>query len=199
MDPGLSEEGILIKRCRAGNMVAYSQLIQKYQDRLFNAVFRMVGNRDDALELTQETFYRAMKGLKKFRGSSGFYTWLFRIGMNLCISHHRRQQRVHMTSMHAGSDEFGHQADLLTAMARNKKQETPLQQIQLKESYHRVLDALDELEAPARAVVILRDIEQLSYSQIARILEVPVGTVKSRISRARMILREKLIDNHEPD
>ncbi len=188
---GGSEDDVIIKRCRTGNMVAFEQLVLKYQDRLFNAVFRMVGDYDDAMELTQETFYRAMKGLKKFRGNAGFYTWLFRIGMNLCINHHRRHQRVRIISL-AGDDQLGHQADALTVMAK-ANDSSPVYQAQVRESHGRVLAALEELEASARVVGVLRDIEELDYAQIANILQVPTGTVKSRLSRARAALRRQLL------
>jgi RNA polymerase sigma-70 factor (ECF subfamily) len=188
---GGSEDDVLIKRCRTGNMAAFEQLVLKYQDRLFNAVFRMVGDYDDAMELTQEAFYRAMKGLKKFRGNAGFYTWLFRIGMNLCINHHRRQQRIQIRSL-SGDDQLGHQADALTVMAK-ANDSSPVYQAQVRENHGRVLAALEELEASARAVVVLRDIEELDYAQIADILQVPTGTVKSRLSRARAALRRQLL------
>jgi len=172
-------------------MVAFGQLIEQYQDRLFNAVFRIVGNRDDALELTQEAFYRALKGLPKFRGNAGFFTWLYRIGMNLCINFHRRRQRVQITSISGGEDRLGRQADTLAQMAEAEDY-SPVQQLQIKESHNRALTALRQLEPAARAVVVLRDIEELNYAQIAEVLEVPVGTVKSRLARARAILREQL-------
>jgi len=191
-DSECTEDEALIARCRMGNMVAFGQLIERYQDRLFNAVSRMVGNHDDALEITQEAFYRAMKGLKNFRGSAGFFTWLYRIGMNLCINHHRRSRRVHITSLQSGHDGMGRQADHLAAMAQSGEY-SPDKQVQIKEGCARVLTAMETLDPDARAVVVLRDIEQLHYGQIAKILELPVGTVKSRLSRARRTLREQLL------
>jgi len=187
-----AEEDNLIKRCRNGNIGALEQLIEKYQDRLFNAILRMVGNYDDAQELTQEALFRAIKGLKKFRGNAGFYTWLFRIGINLCINHRRRRQRVHFASMHSETGDVGHQADGLAAVMTDHRSPSPVQQAQTNEEYNQILDALEELDPPGRAVVILRDIEDLNYGQIARILEVPIGTVKSRLCRARSQLRVKL-------
>jgi len=188
---GGNDEAVLIRRCRKGNMAAFGQLIEQYQDRLFNTVFRVVGNRDDALELTQEAFYRALKGLPKFRGNAGFFTWLYRIGMNLCINFHRRRQRVQITSLSGGEDGLGRQADTLAQMAEAGDY-SPVQQLQIKESHNRALTALRQLEPSARAVVVLRDIEELNYAQISEILEVPVGTVKSRLARARAVLREQL-------
>ena len=194
-----SEEAILISRCRSGNMTAMSQLIEKYQNRLFNAVFRMVGNHDDALELTQEAFYRAIKSIKKFRGEAHFYSWLYRIGMNLCINHHRRGKRVRITSLHSDSGATGSQADGLAAMMAGREDDSPVYQVQVKENYARALLALEKLDGQARAVVVLRDIENLNYSQIAGILQVPVGTVKSRLSRARMAIRELLLESKEKE
>ena len=191
---GPSEDDILISRCRKGNMTAFGQLVEKYQHRLFNTIYRMVNNYDDALELTQEAFYRAIKGLKKFRGNCGFYTWLFRIGINLSISHRSRQQKIKFTSVHSENERFGHQADGLMAVMESKDDNSPARAAQLNEAHDKIIAAIEQLEPDARAAVILRDVEQLDYSQIALVLEVPVGTVKSRLCRARMKLRERLLD-----
>jgi len=185
------EEELLVKRARSGNMAAFGQLIEKYQDRLFNAILRMVGNYDDSQELTQEAFFRALRGLNRFGGKSGFYTWLFRIGMNLSINHCQHRSRLQFTSLNAGG---GNQADGLLAVLADKNNPRPDRQAQMQEEHQRTLAALANLEAAARAVVVLRDIEGLDYGQIARILEVPVGTVKSRLSRAREELRKQLFE-----
>jgi RNA polymerase sigma-70 factor, ECF subfamily len=190
-----NEDDLLIARCRSGNMVAFGQLVEKYQDRLFNAVLRMVGNQDDALELTQEAFFRAIKGLKKFRGKAGFYTWLFRIGMNLSLNHRKRSQTVRFASIHSTSEVMGTQADGLLAAVGGRQENSPIRQAQVNEDYQRLLRAMEELEPHARAVVVLRDIEELSYEQIAKILEVPIGTVKSRLARARALLRRQLMES----
>ncbi len=189
----IDEEAILA-RCRKGNMVAYGQLIDLYQDRLFNAIYRMTGHYDDALELTQEAFFRALKNIGRFRGNAGFYTWLFRIGINLCLSHRRRAGKVHFASLdepHAQNN----QAQTLLDMMESSNNRGPERQAELKEEHARALEALDKLDEDHRAVVIMRDIEDLSYNQIARILEQPVGTIKSRLFRARMTLRNYL--NHK--
>ena len=192
--PGAWTDELLVERCREGEFAAFGPLIEKYQDRLFNALLRMVNNYDDAQDLTQEAFVRALQGLKKFRSGAGFYTWLFRIGMNLAINFHRRHQKVKFTSLEGSSSHLGQQAEgLLNLIESDVK--SPASQVQLKEEYIRVLQVLEELEAPARAVLVLRDIEEFDYAQIAQILEIPVGTVKSRLARARMSIREKL--NHQ--
>ncbi len=174
----------------------FAQLITRYQDRLFNMVLRMVGNYDDAQELTQEAFLRAFKGAKKFRGDSGFYTWLFRIGINLCINHHRRRSRVHFSSLQASKQDdwvANSQAESLVDILTDSEEKTPLEKIQNREDYNRVLLAIEKLEPNSRAVVILRDVEQLNYAEIAQVLDLPTGTVKSRLSRARNTLRKMLM------
>ena len=191
-DGRVPTDEVLVGRCRNGDLAAFGQLIERHQDRLFNAVLRMVNNYDDAQELTQEAFFRALRGIRKFRGKAGFYTWLFRIGINLSLNFCRRRGKIHFTSLHGPSDELGHQADALMGPA-DTTELSPLRQTQISEEHQRVLQALEELEPRARAVVVLRDIEELDYRDIATILDVPVGTVKSRLSRARMALREQLI------
>ena len=187
-----AQDETLVGRCRRGNMAAFGQLTVKYQHRLFNAILRIVGNHDDALELTQEAFVRALQGLKNFRGQAGFYTWLFRIGVNLSLNHRQRQKHVSFTSLQGQAEEFGGQADGLAALIEGADP-SPAHQAQMQEEHQRVLAAMEKLDDNARAVVVLRDIEGFSYAEIGEILETPVGTVKSRISRARMALREVLL------
>ena len=187
------DDSALLKRCRNGNMAAFAELIGKYQDRLFNAILRTVGNYDDAQELTQETFFRALRGLRKFRGQAGFYTWLFRIGINLSINHRQRRGKIQFRSLSGSNEGLGHQADGLANLA-DSQNPSPDHIAQVRQEHGRALEALDKLDPPARAIVVLRDIEELDYAGIAEILEVPVGTVKSRLSRARMDLRKQLID-----
>jgi len=172
-------------------MDAFGRLIEKYQDRLFNAVFRIVANRDDAMELTQEAFVRALKGLKKFKAQATFYTWLFRIGVNLAINHRRRHREI-LSSSFGGDSRFGQQADPLAAMIEADTP-SPLDEVQLQEEHQRVLEVLKTLQPNARALIVLRDIEGLHYNQIAEILDLPTGTVKSRLSRARRAIREELL------
>lgn len=191
--PADQTDELLISRCRSGDMTAFGALVEKYQHRLFNAVLRMVYNFNDAQELTQEAFVRALKGLKKFRGQAGFYTWLFRIGFNLCINYRRKQQPVSFSTFQSQREVGGRQADGLLEMA-DSRSPLPMRQVQISEEHRRVMDALGQLAPDARAVVVLRDIEELDYAEIAKILEVPSGTVKSRLFRARMALREQLSD-----
>ena len=180
----------LLRRCRRGDRAAWQELLVGYQDRVFAAILRMCGNRDDAEELCQETFVRAMESLPSFRQDSGFYTWLFRIGVNLTISRRRRGGRVRFVSLEPppGDDEARRRE--LT----DQRGPAPHDQVDRADTHQRVLEAIGELNDEFRAVVVLRDVEEMNYQQISQVLQVPVGTVKSRLFRARAILQKKLRD-----
>ena len=188
------EDAALVDQCRKGDMQAFGVLVAKYQDRLFNMVYRMCGRRADAEELAQEAFLKALENLPRFRGQSRFYTWLFRIAANLTISHRRRSGRIAFQSL-TQSDEFdGTQAEALTAAVARRRTPRPEDAAMSAETSEMVARALAELDDEFRLVVILRDIEDMDYAEIAEVLDVPVGTVKSRLHRARLVLKEKLAD-----
>ncbi len=188
------EDTSLVERVRKGDMQAYGLLVAKYQDRVFNLICRMCSRRADAEELAQETFLRALERIRQFRGQSGFYTWLFRIAANLTISHRRRAGRVKFQSMTASDQYDGTQAEALTAKMAERRRPGPQAEAISAENAIRVNAALQELDDEYRLVVILRDVEDMEYTKIAQVLNVPAGTVKSRLHRARCILREKLTD-----
>ena len=188
------EDAALVEQCRKGDMQAFGSLVAKYQDRIFNMVFRMCGRRADAEELAQETFLKALERIGQFRGQSQFYTWLFRIAANLTISHRRRSGRVRFQSL-GGPDDVDHsQADALTAAMARRRNPAPEAAAMAVETNRRVMAALEELDDEFRLVVVLCDMQEMDYAQIAQVLGVPVGTVKSRLHRARCILKEKLAD-----
>ena len=177
-------------------MQAFGLLVAKYQDRIFNLAFRMTGHRADAEELAQETFLKVLERIHQFRGESRFYTWLFRVAANLAISHRRRRARVRFQSLTVSdSDDLtGTQAEALTAAMADRRAPSPQTKVMSAEVERRVSEALETLDDEFRLVVILRDMEGMEYAKIAGVLDVPVGTVKSRLHRARVILREKLTD-----
>jgi RNA polymerase sigma-70 factor (ECF subfamily) len=189
----------LVARARAGDRSAYGQIVLLYQDRLYNALLRMVGETEEARELTQETFARGLENLEDFRGDSGPYTWLFRIGMNLAISQMRRSQRRRTFSLDASPGGNGRQGDrdgdgqaagLVDRIASTEAQ--PHQNLEKREQAQIVLDALGRLDPEYRAVLVMRDIEDMDYRQMADVLEMPLGTLKSRLFRARLALRDEL-------
>ena len=183
----------LILHCRQGDMRAFSLLVEKYQDRLFNATYRLCGNYQDACELTQEAFLRALRGLAGFRQEAKFYTWLFRIALNLTRSYHRRASRRPKTRSldeASGTLELASQAN---ALAGNDAPDPAERAIQAERNA-KVTAALGRLAQQYRAVIVLRDVEGMNYQEIAEIVGVPVGTVKSRVHRGRLALKEYLAD-----
>jgi len=194
----LFEDAALVERCRHGDMQAFGSLVAKYEERIFNMVFRMCGRRADAEELAQETFLKALERINQFRGQSQFYTWLFRIAANLTISHRRRGGRVRFQSL-SGPEEFEQdQGDNLTAAMAGKRNPAPEAAAMAAETNRRVMEALEELDDEFRLVVVLCDMEGMDYARIAQVLNLPIGTVKSRLHRARCELRDKLADLVRP-
>lgn len=188
------DDVVLVERSRKGDMQAFGTLVTKYQDRIYNLVLRMVGRASDAEELAQETFLRALERLSQFRGGSQFYTWLFRVAANLAISHRRRGGKVRFQSMTGPDDGDENQSAALTAGMAQRREARPDDAAQSAEVNRRVMRALEELDDEFRLVVFLRDMEDMDYAEIADVLELPVGTIKSRIHRARSMLKEKLAD-----
>jgi RNA polymerase sigma-70 factor, ECF subfamily len=189
----------MLHRARAGDRSAYGQIVLLYQDRLFNAVLRLVGNRDEALEVTQEAFTRGLSKIETFRGDASPYTWLFRIAMNLAISQLRKVQRTRTFSLDQPSGGKGGQSgryegDQATSLIDRVAQqaEAPSEEAERRERDQQVLSALGRLDADYRAVLVLRDIEGFDYQQMADILSLPLGTLKSRLFRARLALRDEL-------
>lgn len=187
------EDAPLVDRCRKGDLRAFEALVAKYQDRVYNMILRMCGRPADAEELAQETFLKALEKIGQFRGQSGFYTWLFRIAANLTISHRRRGGLIRFQSLMAGDDGDGETLDLAPrlAVANTPPPEAIMMTAELSS---RLMAALDGLDDEFRLAVVLRDVEEMDYSQIAEVLEVPIGTVKSRLHRGREMLKEKLSD-----
>ena len=185
-----------LAQLRRGDWSAMEQLVTRYQDRLYVTVLRMVNHPDDAADLVQETFVRAMQGVARFEGKSTLYTWLFRIAVNLAISHRRSNQlRASLSLSGAAEDEdasVNRQAAGLRRQLTQDTEDDPALSAERRIEYERLLAALAALDPESRAVIVLRDVEECAYDQVAAILEVPVGTIKSRLFRARIALRDAL-------
>jgi len=191
-------ETALLLRARGGDRSAYGQIIVLYQDRLFNALLRMVGETEEARELTQETFVRGLEKIESFRGEASPYTWLFRIGMNLAISNLRRSQRVRMFSLDGvgyRSNSASHPKDQASALIdriASASADSPANTAERNELHQLVIDALGRIDSEYRAVLVMRDIEGFDYQQMADVLSLPLGTLKSRLFRARLALKDEL-------
>lgn len=187
------DDRMLVRRYCDGDMKAMERLIVKYQDRLFNTILRMCGNRDDAVELTQDAFVKVLESIDKFEGRSSFYTWLFRIAVNLTLNYCKRRIRASAEPLEGGA--VGNRsiaASGLRTMLSDGGSPDPARLAMDREMRELVLASLERLDSDQRTIVILRDIEGMSYAEIAETLCIEIGTVKSRLSRARSLLREIL-------
>jgi RNA polymerase sigma-70 factor (ECF subfamily) len=169
----------------AGDSAAFGELVRRYQDRLYHTVYRLVDNAEDALDVVQEAFLNAYQSLDTFQGGAAFFTWLYRIAVNTAISL-KRKRRV-MVRIDGGR---GGEANLepLDPSALSRP-EHALEQV---EQEVRVWRALARLSPEHRAVLVMKDMEGHKYEVMAATLKVPIGTIRSRLHRARLELRELL-------
>jgi RNA polymerase sigma-70 factor (ECF subfamily) len=187
------DDSVLVQQSQRGDVIAMERLILKYQNRIFNIVLKMCGNPDDAAELTQETFVKVIESIEKFKGRSSFYTWLFRIAVNLTLNYCQRHARTATRSLDAEDPEHESTPDrVLRDILSDERAVDPATVAQSRELCDLAMDALLKLEEPQRAVIVLRDIEGMNYTEIADVLNIELGTVRSRLSRARSNLREIL-------
>jgi len=185
------DDAVLVEQCRQGDSEATERLILKYQNRIYNAILRICANPDDAAELTQDTFVKVIENIDRFRGRSSFYTWAFRIGVNLTLNYCQRKVRIGFRSLDAEDKEDNGQAkQVLKEFLADDSSPNPAVVAANKELSEIVVDALMKLREEQRVVVVLRDIEGMNYAQIAEVLDIELGTVRSRLSRARSNLRE---------
>ncbi|MBU6161269.1 MAG: sigma-70 family RNA polymerase sigma factor [Myxococcales bacterium] len=176
----------LIRSLQRRDEAAFARMVREYQDRVFALVFRMLGDRAEAEDVSQEVFVTVFKAIDSFRGDSQFSTWLFRIAANHCRNRLRYLSR---RNYHRGQslDEM-HEGEYPVQLSEQVPQpDRILEGAQLEKTIQDALNALDEDQ---RLIVVLRDLEHLSYGEIAQILDVAEGTVKSRLFRARLALRE---------
>ncbi len=187
------DDKVLVEQCRQGNSTAIERLIIKHQNRIYNVILKICGNSDDAAELTQDTFVKILQNIEKFEGRSSFYTWAFRIAVNITLNYCKRSAKHALRSIDAEVAEHpGHTKKALKALLNDDSIPDPSEIAANAELARIVADAVMKLDDAQRAVVVLRDIEGMNYKQIAETLKVNLGTVKSRLSRARIALREIL-------
>lgn len=185
---------LLIEQVRDGDRAALGQLLELHQNRLFSIALRMVSNRDDAAEVTQDAMLKIIQHIDTFRSEAQITTWMTRIVMNQAITRLRRRKlRDHASIDSARSNHTDHdQASTLRQVLEDHREPGPDQRVQESEMIDQLLIAIDRLDTDFRAVLVLRDIEEMDYQQIADTLEIKVGTVKSRLFRARLALRQEM-------
>jgi RNA polymerase sigma-70 factor, ECF subfamily len=183
----MCDEQNLISRCQNGDIQAYRGLVDRYEDRVYALACSILGDREAAKDAAQEAFVRAFKAIGTFEGHSSFYTWLYRITTNVCLNAAQKEQRrLDSVSL----DGLQEKHDISSErFFQTEGPENDMDRIDLRHQIDKVLTCLSP---DHRAVVVLKDIEDLSQEEIAEVLGVSVGTVKSRLSRARMVLRDLL-------
>ncbi len=188
------KEASLIEQSKAGDIDSFEQLIAAHQKKAFNIAYRILGNLEDANDVTQEALIKAYRGIRNFNGKSSFSTWLYTIVNNACIDFIRKNRKTNVTYLDREyeTEEGSYKLQVYG------NEETPEELFEKKEVQKLVHEAINKLSYEHRRIIVLRDIEQFSYQEISQILNCSEGTVKSRINRARsnlkMLIKEKLDD-----
>ena len=177
------EDADLVRLCQNGDMAAFGQLFHKYHERVYSTAYRMTGNQQDAEDLTQEIFLKAYQSINKFRFRSAFSSWLYRLAVNSCIDELRKRKKNDATP--------------LTEEMPEMDVNTPEDQAISREREGQIWGAINSLNERERAIVILRDVEGLSYNEIAEVLRCSLGRVKSRLHEARQKLKAALETQNE--
>ena len=176
-------EELLVQRAADGDPAAFDWLMRRYQDAVFNMLYRMTGNQDLAFDLVQDTFLKAYRSIDTFRHGARFYTWVYRIAVNSLRSHWRKQGRL-PTEQSLDEDP----GEYIAPSTSNN----PADLAEAGETDAIVQRSISTLPEHQRMVLVLRDVEALEYEQIAEMLQLNIGTVKSRLHRARIALKDKL-------
>lgn len=172
----------LVARCQRNEGRAFDELVARHQDRVFSAVSRFCGNVEDAADIVQRAFINAFRKIGDFKGDSAFSTWIYRIAFNQAISF-RRENRRPSVSIYSKDDE---------KVVEPAVEENPTEKMEGEETRKKVQQALDLLEEGDRQIILLKDLQGHSYDEIADIMQIPKGTVRSRLHRARLELKAKL-------
>jgi RNA polymerase sigma-70 factor, ECF subfamily len=198
MNRPAQDEEELIKRSQRGDVAAFNQLVLRYQQTVYGAVYRMVGNADVAADVTQDAFLAAFRGIGTYHGSSSFRAWLLRIGSNMACDHWRRVQRHPADSLeYLTEDDESPSSEVLSALASTQLSDNPEEVILTQELQALIQQGLEKLPLDQRVAVVLCDVQGLSYEEVAASVQVSIGTVRSRISRGRARLRSYLDQHRE--
>ena len=192
-------EKFLLEKAKSGDIAAFEQLVESYQKKIFNIALRMLGNYDDAGDLTQEVLIRIYRSIRSFKEQSSFSTWIYRITTNVCLDEIRKRKNRKVVSL----DEEIKLDDGDMKRQIESGGPTPEESAETEDLKKIVNDAIEKLNEEHRVVIVLRDIQGLTYEEISDVLKLPEGTVKTRINRARQALknilsvkRELLLDGY---
>lgn len=181
-------EKLLVKKSQSGDVESFELLISSYDKRAYNIAYRIMGNEEDAKDMAQEALIRVFKSIRDFKGQSSFSTWLYRIVTNVCLDELRRRKNNKYVPLEGTIQTAG--GELHMELCSDK--ETPESAYERVEQRELIVKAIEELNEEYKSVIVLRDIQGFSYDEISKMLDCSLGTVKSRINRARNMLRDKL-------
>jgi len=187
------DEQVLLEKAKAGDVAAFEELIESYQKKIYNLAYRIIGNYDDAADMAQEVLIRIFKSIANFKGQSSFSTWIYRITTNVCLDEIRRKKNKKIISL----DEEIRMEDgeiKRQIMSDDLQPDAAAEQEELRSA---VSNAINSMPDDHSLIITLRDIQGLSYDEISAVLDCPIGTVKSRISRARQALKKVLSTRRE--
>ena len=172
----------LVLRCRQDDTEPFNELVIRHQDRIYTAITRFCGNAEDACDITQRTFLNAFRKIREFKGDCAFSTWIYRIAFNQAISFRRENRRTTVSITSKDEERVVEPAD----------ERSPTEEMESEETRKKVQQALDLLDEDDRRIILLKDLQGHSYDEIAAILQIPKGTVRSQLHRARLELKAKL-------
>lgn len=182
-------EALLLKKIKNGDIASFELLISEYQVYAYNIAYRMLGNEEDAKDVTQEALIKVYKSIHKFKENSSFSTWLYRIVMNTCKDELKKRKEATVSL-----DKEIETNDGTVSREIGDDRLNPSRIVERKEVSHVVQEAINTLSDANRTVIVLRDIQGLSYEEISKVIKEPIGTVKSRINRGRGQLKKILMD-----
>lgn len=187
------DDTVLIERCQKGDRTAFDELIRRHSERAYKYAFRLTGNAEEASDVVGDAFVRVFNAMKNFKGQSAFTTWLYRIITNCFLDLRKKDRSKQTTSLDAMlQTPDGEMARQIEDPNRN-----PYQEAERSSREDRVMYAVDQLAEYQKAMIMMFHVEMLSYEEIAEALDLPIGTVKSRLNRARLSLREILTRDEE--
>lgn len=180
----------LVKRAQQGNTSAFEELVRRYERKVYNIVYRMLGNEEDAKDALQDTFIRAYRFIKKFKGKSSFYTWLYRIATNVCLTRLKTRKTKEPSAGVSLDEPILDESEIQREIPDYK--ESPEHLFHRQQIQQALQDAINELPSDYRSVVILRDLQGLSNKEVSKALNLSIAAVKSRLHRGRVFLRNRL-------
>jgi len=182
----------LVRQAAEGDRDAFRELFERYQRRVLSVVMGMLHDRDAALDVTQETFIKAYRSIDRFKGEASFYTWIYRIAVNLAIDWQRREWRRPMAAPTRSPSGDGPEEDAIDRIGDETPGNDPFLATRDRQLRERVREAIEELTPDHKAVILLREVEGLSYDEISRAMQCSIGTVMSRLHYARKKLQKRL-------